>query len=421
MVGKTLAEKIMGIHTEEGEASAGDIVVAKVDLLMVNEALTRIIPILEDMGVEKVWDPDHILVVNDHWAPASDAKSAEMHVKSRRFVKDHGISHFCDVNCGIAHQVLPELGLVKPGDFIVGSDSHTTTYGALNAFSTGLASTDCALIAATGENWFRVPHSIRIDVQGEIPDMVMSKDLILKIISELGSDGANYQSIEIHGPVIDSMSVGSRMTMCNMGAEAGAKCTLMTVNESVREWMSTRAPDAKWSPVEPDPDAEYADQITIDLGKDPLEPIVATPHSPNNGKPVSEVEGTSIDQAFIGSCTNGRLEDLAVAARMVDGKKVHPDIRFIITPASMEVYLEAVKTGVVETLVKAGGVVTNSTCGACIGGSLGVLGPGEVCVSSINRNFRGRMGHPDSLVYLASPATVAASALRGVISDPRSV
>jgi len=421
MVGKTLAEKILGNHTEEGDASAGDIVVAKVDFLMVNEALTRIIPILEDMGVEKVWDPDRILVVNDHWAPASDTKSAEMHMKSRRFVKDYGITHFCDVNCGIAHQVLPEWGLVKPGDFIVGSDSHTTTYGAFDAFSTGLASTDCALIAATGENWFRVPHSIRIDVQGEIPDMVMSKDLILKIIGDLGSDGANYRSIEFHGPVIDSMTVGSRMTMCNMGVEAGAKCTLMTVNESVRKWMKTRVSNAKWSPVEPDSDAEYVDQIILDLEKDPLEPIVATPHSPNNGKPVSEVEGTPIDQAFIGSCTNGRLEDLATAARIVGGKKVHPDTRFIITPASTEVYMEAVKTGVVETLIKAGGVVTNSTCGACIGGSLGVLGPNEVCVSSTNRNFRGRMGHPDSLVYLASPATVAASALRGTISDPRSV
>ncbi|MFX1603375.1 MAG: 3-isopropylmalate dehydratase large subunit [Promethearchaeota archaeon] len=421
MVSKTLAEKILGNHTEGGNASAGDIVVAKVDFLMVNEALTRIIPILEDMGVEKVWDPDRILVVNDHWAPASDTKSAEMHIKSRRFVKDHGITHFCDVNCGIAHQVLPELGLVKPGDLIVGSDSHTTTYGAFNSFSTGLASTDCALIAATGENWFRVPHSIRIDVQGKIPNMVMSKDLILRIIGDLGSDGANYQSIEIHGPVIDSMSVESRMTMCNMGVESGAKCTLMTVNEPVRKWMKTHVPDTKWSPVEPGPDAEYVDRITIDLEKNPLEPIVATPHSPNNGRPVSEVEGTRIDQAFIGSCTNGRLEDLVAAARIVSGKKIHPDTRFIITPASTEVYMEAVKTGVVETLVKAGGVVTNSTCGACIGGGLGVLGPGEVCVSSTNRNFRGRMGHPDSLVYLASPATVAASALRGMISDPRSV
>ncbi len=421
MLGKTLAEKILGSHTEQKDVAAGDIVVAKVDFLMVNEALTRIIPILEDMGVEKVWDPERILVVNDHWAPAADTRSAEMHIKSRRFVKDHGITHFCDVNCGIAHQVLPEMGLVKPGDLIVGSDSHTTTYGAFNAFSTGFASTDSALIAATGENWFRVPQSIRIDVQGQIPDMVMSKDLILRIIENLGSDGANYQSIEIHGPVIDAMSVGSRMTMCNMGVEAGAKCTLMTVNEAVRNWMKTRASDVRWAPVEPDQDAEYVDQITLDLKKDPLEPMVATPHSPNNGRPISEVEGTPIDQAFIGSCTNGRLEDLAIAAKIVDGKKVNRDTRFIITPASTEVYMEAVKTGVVETLIKAGAVVTNSTCGACIGGGLGVLGPNEVCVSSTNRNFRGRMGHPDSLVYLASPATVAASALTATISDPRSV
>ncbi|MGV9168778.1 MAG: 3-isopropylmalate dehydratase large subunit [Promethearchaeia archaeon] len=419
ILGLTLAEKILADHTESGKARAGETVIADVDFLMVNEALARIIPVLGKMGVEEVWDSGSILVANDHWSPAPDASTAEMHSRIRQFVKDQEITNFCDVNCGIAHQVLPEKGLVKPGDLIVGSDSHTTTYGAFNAFSTGFAITDSAIIAATGRNWFRVPESIRIDITGELSERVMSKDLILKIIAELGSDGANYQSIEIRGSLIDSMSVASRMTMCNMGVEAGAKCTMMTANSAVRKWIGQRAPDAKWSPIEPDDDAEYVDNLTIDLEGEPLAPFVATPHNPSNGKPVSEVEGQAVDQAFIGSCTNGRLEDLKIAAEIVEGKEVHCDTRFIVTPASTEVYLKAMQSGMLETLVRAGAVVTNSTCGACIGGHLGVLGAGEVSISSTNRNFKGRMGHRDSLVYLASPATVAASALEGEITDPR--
>ena len=421
-MGKTLAEKILGAHTEKGDATAGEIVEATVDFLMVHEVLgSRIIPILEEMGVEKVWDPEKILVVNDHWAPASDSMSAEIHRRNRNFVAKHGIKHFCDVNCGICHQVLPEMGLVKPGDLVIGSDSHSTSYGAFNAFSTGLAATDSALIIATGKRWFRVPESIRINISGNLPDMVMSKDLILKIVTDLGPDGANYKSIEFHGPTIDSMSIESRMTVANMSVEAGAKSGLMTVNDAVRTWVATRAPGVKWKEVVPDNDAEYVEQIDIDLEKDPIGPIVAVPHSPSNGKPVSEVEGIELDQAFIGSCTNGRLEDLEIAARILKGKQINPGLRMIITPASREIYLQALRLGYIETFIEAGAIVTNSTCGACVGGHLGVLGSGEVCISSTNRNFRGRMGHPESLVYLASPATVAASALKGVIADPRSV
>ncbi len=421
-MGKTLAEKILGSHTKKGDATAGEIVEATVDFLMVHEVLgSRIIPILEEMGVDKVWDSEKILVVNDHWAPAKDSMSAEIHRRNRDFVAKHGIKHFCDVNCGICHQVLPEMGLVKPGDLVIGSDSHSTSYGAFNAFSTGLAATDSALIIATGKCWFRVPESIRINISGNLPDMVMSKDLTLKIVTDLGPDGANYKSIEFHGPTIDSMSVESRMTVANMSVEAGAKSGLMTANDAVRTWVTTRAPGVKWKEVVPDNDAEYVEQINIDLEKEPIDPIVAVPHSPSNGKPVSEVEGVELDQAFIGSCTNGRLEDLEIAARILKGKQISRGLRMIITPASRETYLQALRLGYIETFIQAGAIVTNSTCGACVGGHLGVLGTGEVCISSTNRNFRGRMGHPESLVYLASPATVAASALKGVIADPRSV
>ncbi|TFG13236.1 3-isopropylmalate dehydratase large subunit [Candidatus Thorarchaeota archaeon] len=421
-MGLTLAEKILSRHTIEGEASPGEIVDAKIDFLMVHEVLgSRIIPILEKMGVDKVWDPESMLVVNDHWAPAPDIASAKIHAKNRKFVRDHDIAHFCDVNCGISHQVLPEMGLVAPGDLVIGSDSHSTTYGAFNAFSTGLAATDSALIIATGKCWFKVPESIRIEVTGELGSRVMSKDLILSLLSDLGPDGANYLSMEFKGETIDNMSVGSRMTICNMTVEAGAKCAPMEINDHVRKWMAKYAPKRKWSPLKPDDDAEYLRTMFVNLNETPLEPVVATPHSPANGKAVSEVEGTPIDQAFIGSCTNGRLEDLAIAAEILKDKRVADGTRLIVTPASTKTLQRAMKEGIIQTILKSGGIVTNSTCGACVGGHLGILGPGEVCISSTNRNFRGRMGHRDSEIYLASPATVAASAITGTITDPRSV
>jgi 3-isopropylmalate/(R)-2-methylmalate dehydratase large subunit len=419
-MGRTLAEKILAAHADDAKASAGEIVEASVDFLMVHEVLgSRIIPILEKMGVDKVWDPDKVMVVNDHWAPASDTQSAEIHARNRDFVTKHGIKHFADVNCGISHQVLPEWGLVKPGDFLVGCDSHSTSYGAFNAMSVGLAATDSAIILATGRNWFKVPESIWIELNGDLRSPLTSKDVILKILSELGTDGANYQSIEFHGSTVDRMSVGSRLTMCNMGVEAGAKSAIMPMNEEVKKWVEKRTPGGSSGALEPDTDAEYRDRLSMDVGG--LDPFVATPHSPANGVPVTETTGVEIDQAFIGSCTNGRLEDLEIAAKIVKGKNVHPGVRFIITPASTETYLNAMHAGFIEILIKAGGIVTNSTCGACVGGHLGVLGPGEVCISSTNRNFRGRMGHPDASIYLASPATVAASALTGKITDPRGV
>lgn len=419
-MGTTLAEKILGSHTEKKEATAGEIVEASVDLLMVHEVLgSRILPVLEEMGFDKVWNPERILVVNDHWAPASDVNSAEIHRRNRQFVKEQEIKHFCDVDCGISHQVLPEMGLVAPGDLIVGSDSHSTTYGAFNAFSAGLAATDSALIISTGKIWFRVPESIRVRVEGTMADCVMSKDLILKVIADLGPDGANYQSLEFHGTTIDSMQVGERMTVCNMAVEAGAKCAPMRCNQYVEMWMKEYSPSRKWKPVEPGSDAEYVDELEYDIESEPLEPMVAVPDNPTNGVPVSEVTGTKFDQAFIGSCTNGRIQDLEIAARILKTKKIHKDIRLIVTPASKATYMQALEKGIIETLMQSGAIVTNSTCGACVGGHLGVLGAGEVCISSTNRNFPGRMGHRDSKVYLASPATVAASALTGEITDPR--
>jgi 3-isopropylmalate/(R)-2-methylmalate dehydratase large subunit len=418
----TLAEKLLASHTNDGKATAGDIVEANVDLLMVHEVLgSRILGVLEEMEFQKVWDPERIVVVNDHWAPASDINSAEIHRRNRNFVRNQGITHFFDVDCGISHHVLPEKGLIVPGELVIGSDSHSTTYGAFNTFATGLAATDAALILATGSCWFRVPDSIRIDVNGELEDMVMSKDLILKIISDLGPDGANYQSMEFHGDTIDTMKVGERMTISNMSVEAGAKCAPMTVNGRVNKWMETLAPSKRWKPTLPDNDAEYIDTRTYDIKSDPLGPMVATPDNPTNGKAVREVSGVPIDQAFIGSCTNGRIGDLEIAAKILKGKKIREGVRLIITPASKHTWMMALERGLLKIFMEAGGIVTNSTCGACVGGHLGVLGAGEVCISSTNRNFKGRMGHQDSRIYLASPATVAASALIGAITDPRSV
>jgi 3-isopropylmalate/(R)-2-methylmalate dehydratase large subunit len=421
-MGKTLAEKLLASRTDDGKASAGDIVEAHIDLLMVHEVLgSRIIPILKEMNFKKVWNPEKVVVVNDHWAPASDVNSAEIHRRNRNFVREQGITHFCDVDCGISHQILPERGLVAPGDLIVGSDSHSTTYGAFNAFSTGLAATDSALILATGISWFMVPESIRIEVNGKLSKMVMSKDLILRILGDLGPDGANYMSIEFHGSTIETMDVGPRMTMCNMTVEAGAKCAPMRVNNFVESWMKDVAPRRKWTATEPDDDAEYTETIEYNIESEPLVPMVAIPDSPTNAQPVTEVSGVPIDQAFIGSCTNGRIEDLEIAAKILKGKKIRKGVRLIITPASKETYIHALHEGLLEIFLDAGAIITNSTCGACVGGHLGVLGAGEVCISSTNRNFKGRMGHKDASIYLASPATVAASALEGAIADPRRV
>ncbi len=416
MPGKTMAEKILSRASGE-DAEAGDVVVAEIDVAMVHDITGPLtVEALREMGVEKVWDPSKIVVLFDHQVPADSIESAENHRMMREFVKEQGIEHFYDIKEGVCHQVLPEKGHVRPGDVIVGADSHTCTHGALGAFATGIGSTDMAAVFATGKLWFRVPETYKVTVTGEPPEGVLSKDVILKITGEIGADGANYMAIEFHGEYVENASVSDRMCMCNMAIEMGAKTGLVPPDEKTLEYVSERA-GTTGRPVEPDPDARYEAELELDVSD--LEPQVAKPYSPDNVAPVSEVEGTAIDQVFIGSCTNGRYEDLEVAARILEGKRVHDDVRLIVIPASREVYSRALRSGILETLQDAGALICPPTCGPCLGGHMGVLAKGERCVATSNRNFPGRMGHRESEVYLASPATAAASAIEGEITDPR--
>ncbi len=416
MPGKTMAEKILSRASGE-DAEAGDVVVAEIDVAMVHDITGPLtVEALEEMGVDRVWDPDKIVVLFDHQVPADSIESAENHRMMREFVKEQGIRHFYDVKEGVCHQVLPEKGHVRPGDVIVGADSHTCTHGALGAFATGIGSTDMAAVFATGKLWFRVPETYKVTLTGEPPEGVLSKDVILKVTGEVGADGANYMAIEFHGDYVENASVSDRMCMCNMAIEMGAKTGLVPPDEKTLEYVSERA-GTTGKPVKPDPDAKYEAELELDVSD--LEPQVAKPYSPDNVVPVSEVEGTAVDQVFIGSCTNGRYEDLEIAARILEGERVHDDVRLIVIPASREVYSRALRSGILETLHDAGALVCPPTCGPCLGGHMGVLAKGERCVATSNRNFPGRMGHRESEVYLASPATAAASAIEGEITDPR--
>lgn len=376
----------------------------------------RIADIYEELELDRVWDPERVVALIDHWTPAPSIDAAVVHAACRRFVRKYGIKNWLDMREGICHAVLPEKGFVKPGDLIVGSDSHTTTYGALGAFATGMGATDMAIVLATGEIWFKVPSTIKFNVEGKLQPMVMGKDIILHIIGEIGVEGASYKAMEFAGSTIRELSMDARFTLCNMAIEAGGKTGVIEPDEKTMKWVKERVKQP-FKPVFNDPDAEYEEVIDVDAAK--LEPQVAKPPSPENSVPVSEVEGTKIDQAFIGSCTNGRLEDLRVAAKILDGREVASMVRAIVIPASKEVYMKAMKEGLIEVFLRAGCVVCNPTCGPCIGAHLGLLAPGEVCISSSNRNFVGRMGSKDAKIYLASPATVAASAVTGEITDPR--
>jgi len=381
-------------------------------------AKLRIADIYEELGVDRVWDPKKIVALIDHWTPAPSIDAAVIHVTCRRFVEKYGVENWLDMREGICHVVLPEKGFVKPGDLVVGSDSHTTTYGAVGAFATGIGATDMAIVLATGELWFRVPSTVKFNITGKLQPLVMGKDIILHIIGEIGVDGATYKAMEFSGEVVRELSMDGRFTLCNMAVEAGGKAGIIEPDEKTIEWVKARV-SQPFNPVMNDTDAEYEEVIDVDVSG--LEPQVAKPPSPQNTVPVSEVEGTKIDQAFVGSCTNGRLEDLRVAAKILKGRKVARNVRAIIIPASKETYLAAMREGLIETFLEAGCVVCNPTCGPCIGAHLGLLAPGEVCISSSNRNFVGRMGSKDAWIYLASPATVAASAVTGEITDPRSL
>jgi 3-isopropylmalate/(R)-2-methylmalate dehydratase large subunit len=414
--GRTIAQKVLARAAGRESVEVGEIVDAKVDVAMSHDNGALVAKHFGDIGVANVWDKERIVLLMDHRVPANDIKTAEGHKKIREFVAKQGIPNFLDIREGICHQVMPEKGFALPGELIVGTDSHTTTYGALGAFSTGIGATEMAGVWATGSLWLMVPKSFRIGVRGKFPKGTYPKDLILKIIGDLKADGADYASVEFYGPAITSMSVGGRMTICNMSMEMGAKAAICPPDKKALKYLDGRA-KRQFTSVYADPGAKYEKRFKYDVST--LEPMVAAPHAVDNVKPLVSVAGTPINQAIIGSCTNGRLEDLAVGAAILKGKTIHKNVRLIVAPASREVYIAASKKGILAAYVEAGGVVINPGCGPCLGAHEGIMAAGERCISSTNRNFKGRMGDPTSEVYLASPASVAASALEGAIADPR--
>jgi 3-isopropylmalate/(R)-2-methylmalate dehydratase large subunit len=413
----TISEKILARASGSERVQAGEIVKARVDVALIPD-LTAILSFkaMKEMGLDHVWDSERVVVVLDHVAPASSINAATIHRDIRLIVEEQRIKHFYDVDAGVCHQVLAEKGHVKPGMLVVGADSHTCTHGAFGAFATGVGSTDMGAVLATGKLWFKVPEAIRIVVDGALPELVAPKDLILRIIGEVGADGATYNAVEFTGSTIEAMSISGRMTLCNMVIEMGAKTGVVEPDERTLTYLRGRA-EGSLETVKGDIDAKYKRVLHFDVAD--LEPQVSCPHKVDNVRPVSEVEGTRIDQAFIGSCTNGRMEDLEAAASILRGRHVHPDVRLLVIPASREVYLDSMDAGLLKVFTEAGGLVCNPSCGACFGGHIGILAPGEVCLATSNRNFRGRQGSPDAEVYLASPATAAASAVTGVITDPQ--
>jgi 3-isopropylmalate/(R)-2-methylmalate dehydratase large subunit len=413
--GKTIAEKVLSAHAGTN-ARAGDIVVADVDFVMGQDGTSPLaIRALERMGVEKVFDPERVALVIDHSSPSPLEGVSALHTMMREFGARTGAKVY-DVGCGVCHQLVPEQGHVVPGDLVVGCDSHTCTYGAVNVFSTGVGSTDGAAAMASGKLWFRVPETMRFVLNGVLPPGVFSKDVILHLAGLIGADGATYMSVEFEGPVIDAMSVEARMTISNMAIEVGAKAGLMRADAKTLAWYDCRGLRTP-APVSPDADAVYAVTHTLDLST--LKPQVAKPHSVDNVSAIADVAGTPISQGFLGTCTNGRLEDLSIAAGILKGRKVHPDVRFIVAPASKQVYLDAMTAGHIQTLVEAGAAVVTPGCGPCVGTHNGVPSDGENVISTANRNFKGRMGNSNAFIYLGSPATVAASVIEGRITDPR--
>lgn len=408
----TLAEKILARAAGIERVKPQDVVTARVDVAMSHENADVVLRAFREIGVEKVWDPERIVILFDHRVPAESEKTAATHQRIRQFVLQQGIKNFYDMREGICHQILPEHGHSRPGEIMVGTDSHTTTHGAFGTFATGIGATEMAGVWATGELWFMVPESMKINVHGKFRKHVSAKDLILYIIGKLGAAGADYRSVEFSGETISTLSVASRMVLTNLSMEMGAKVAFVIPDEKTIEYVKQRT-DRAFTPLTPDPDAAYIQEMEIDASG--LTSMVACPHTVDNVKPVSEVAGTKINQALIGSCTNGRLEDLAVAAEILSGKTVSPEVRLLVIPASRSVYLQAMNKGYLEIFVKAGGLVLNPGCGPCLGAHQGLMAPGEVCISTTNRNFKGRMGSSESFIYLASPATVASSAISGVI------
>jgi len=421
-MGQTITEKIFSEHVGHS-VKAGEIIKCKIDMVIGNDITTPIsIHAFEESGALKLANPDGFSIVMDHFIPAKDIASANQAKISREFAYKHDLKHYFDEkDMGIEHALLPEKGLVVPGDVIIGADSHTCTHGALGAFATGMGSTDLAFAMITGENWFKVPESIKIVFSGKPQACVYGKDLILEVIRLLGVDGALYRTLEFTGDTIAYLSMDDRFSLCNMAIEAGAKSGIVPVDDITKAFLSdknlAREPKFFYS----DEDATYVKTVHIDVGN--LEPVIAYPHLPSNGKSINQAikDNVSIDQVFIGSCTNGRLEDLRIAAKILKGRKVARKTRLIITPATQKISLQAQKEGLVEIFIEAGAVFSNPTCGACLGGYMGILGQGERCLATTNRNFIGRMGDRTSEIYLANSAVAAASAVMGKITDPRTL
>jgi len=413
----TISEKILAEHASLREVEPGQLINARVDLMLGNDITAPIaIEEFRQAGATKVFDPAKVVLIPDHFVPNKDIQSAQQCKLMREFAKEQNLKHYYEVGeMGIEHALLPEQGLVLPGDLVIGADSHTCTYGALGAFSTGVGSTDFAAAMITGEAWFRVPETIRIIYQGKRRPWVDGKDLILFTIGKIGVDGALYRALEFGGEAIANLAMDSRLTMANMAIEAGAKNGIIVPDKVTKEYVQTRA-KRPYKFFQSDGEAKYSRVLDVDVTR--IEPQVAFPHLPSNVKPISAVGNVAIDQAVIGSCTNGRLEDLRTAARVLKGRKRAPYVRLIIIPATQEIYRQAMKEGLFEIFLDAHAVISTPTCGPCLGGYMGILGKGERAVTTTNRNFVGRMGHPESEVYLANPAVAAASAILGRIGSP---
>jgi len=414
-MGKTIAEKILSDHAGR-DLKAGDIAICDVDFCFGQDGTSSIIiDSFRKLGTKKAFDKSKFYMIIDHSAPSPNMGVSAIHKKMRDFAKEFEVGMY-DIGCGVCHQLVPQKGHVTCGDLVLGADSHTCTYGAINVFSTGVGSTDLAITLASGKNWFKVPETMRVAVTGKLPKGVYSKDVILHIAKDIGSNGATYRSVEFYGDTISDMSVDARLTISNMAVEIGAKVGLMEADEKTLKWVMEHSKKEP-KPVKADPDARYVAVKRYDVSK--LAPQVAKPHAVDNVADAASLGGVNIDQAFVGTCTNGRLEDLEVAAKILKGKTIFPGVKFVVAPASAEIFLAASKKGLVETFVKSGCMVVAPGCGPCVGTHNGILADGEVAISTANRNFKGRMGNPNSFIYLASPATVAASALTGRITDPR--
>ena len=418
-MGMTMTQKILADHAGVKEVHAGELIEANVDIVMANDITGPMaLPIFKKMA-DKVFDKDKVVLVPDHFTPNKDIKSAENSKAIREFSREQGLTHHMEQGkCGVEHAILPESGIVVAGDAVIGADSHTCTYGAIGAFSTGVGTTDIATGMATGQLWFKVPSAIKFNLHGKLPKYVSGKDVILHIIGRIGVDGALYKSMEFTGEGVKELSMADRFTICNMAIEAGAKNGIFPVDEAAIEYLDKHA-KREYKIYEADKDAEYEEVVDVDLSA--IRPTVAFPHLPGNAKTVDEIEAMDkiyIDQVVIGSCTNGRMEDLRKAAAILKGKNVADNVRVMVVPATQKIYLQCILEGILETFVEAGCAVNTPSCGPCMGGHMGVLAKGEKCVSTTNRNFVGRMGDVESLIYLASPETAAASAIAGYIANP---